>query len=105
MPFRLKNATTIFSRLVIVAFKEFIHKFLEVYFDDWTVFRLVKHDLASLHLMFGYMSQILDRAELEEMYILCAFWKFSRPCSMQARIDGGPYEDSSDCEFRSSQEC
>eukprot|EP00253_Pinus_taeda_P003425 PITA_03425 len=31
---------TIFSRVVIEAFKEFIHKFLEVYFDDWTVFGL-----------------------------------------------------------------
>ena len=30
MPFGLKNVSTIF----IVSFKEFIHKFLEVYFDD-----------------------------------------------------------------------
>jgi len=34
MPFRLKNASEIFSYVVITAFKEFIHKFLEVYFDD-----------------------------------------------------------------------
>jgi len=34
MPFGLKNAPTIFSRVVVAAFKEFIHKFLEVYFDD-----------------------------------------------------------------------
>ena len=34
MPFGLKNAHAIFSRVVISAFKEFIHKFLEVYFDD-----------------------------------------------------------------------
>jgi len=51
MPFRLKNAPTIFSLVFIVAFKEFIHKFLEVYFDDWTVFWLVKHHAASLCLM------------------------------------------------------
>ena len=31
MPFGLKNALAIFSRVVIVTFKEFIHKFLEVY--------------------------------------------------------------------------
>ena len=30
MPFGLKNAPAIFSRVVISAFKEFIHKFLEV---------------------------------------------------------------------------
>jgi hypothetical protein len=32
--FGLKNAPTIFSRVVIAAFKEFIHQFLEVYLDD-----------------------------------------------------------------------
>ena len=51
MPFGLKNVSTIFSCMVIAAFKEFIHKFLEVYFDDWTVFGLVKHHVVSLHLM------------------------------------------------------
>lgn len=34
MPFGLKNAPAIFSFVVITKFKEFIHKFLEVYFDD-----------------------------------------------------------------------
>jgi hypothetical protein len=34
MPFGLKNAPNIFSRVVIVSFKEFIHQFLEVYLDD-----------------------------------------------------------------------
>lgn len=51
MPFGLKNAHAMFSRIVIAAFKEFIHKFLEVYFDDWTVFVLVKHHVASMRLM------------------------------------------------------
>ena len=41
MPFGLKNAPSIFLRVVIVVFKDFIHKFLEVYFDDWTMFGLV----------------------------------------------------------------
>ena len=36
MPFGLKNASPIFSRIVVATFKDFIHKFLEVYFDDWT---------------------------------------------------------------------
>ena len=51
MPFGLKNVPAIFSHVVIVEFKEFIHKFLEVYFDDWTVFGLVKCHVASLRLM------------------------------------------------------
>jgi hypothetical protein len=42
MPFGLKNAPTIFSRVVIIAFKEFIHQFLEVYLDDWTVYSFLK---------------------------------------------------------------
>ena len=34
MPFGLKNVPAIFSRIVVAAFKYFIHNLLEVYFDD-----------------------------------------------------------------------
>ena len=34
MPFGLKNSTAIFSRIVVAAFKYFIQKFIEVYFDN-----------------------------------------------------------------------
>ena len=51
IPFGLKNAPSIFLRVVVAAFKEYIHKFLEVYLDDWTIFGLVKHHVAILHLM------------------------------------------------------
>lgn len=51
MPFGLKNAPAIFSNVVVTAFKEFIHNFLEVYFDDWTVLGLVKKHVSSLRLM------------------------------------------------------
>jgi hypothetical protein len=51
MPFGLKNAPTIFSRVVVAAFKEFIHKFLEVYLDDWTMFILLKDHIEILCLM------------------------------------------------------
>ena len=51
MLFGLKNAPDIFSHVVVAAFKEFIHKFLDVYFDDWTVFGLVKCHVASLRMM------------------------------------------------------
>ena len=34
MPFGMKNVPTIFSRVVVTAFKDFIQKFLQVYMDD-----------------------------------------------------------------------
>jgi hypothetical protein len=51
MPFGLKIAPTIFSRVVVEAFKEFLHKFLEAYFDDWTVFSVFKDHIECLRLM------------------------------------------------------
>jgi hypothetical protein len=51
MPFGLKNAPAIFSRVVVAAFKDFIHKFLEVYLDDWTMFSLLKDHVEVLRLM------------------------------------------------------
>lgn len=51
IPFGLKNAPTIFSCIVVTTFKAFVHKFLEVYFDDQTIFGLVKRHVVSLHLM------------------------------------------------------
>jgi hypothetical protein len=51
MPFGLKNAPAVFSRVADATFKEFIHKFLEVYLDDWTVFNLLKDHIEVLRLM------------------------------------------------------
>ena len=51
MPFGLKNAPAIFSRIVVFAFKYFKHKFIEVYFDDWIVFGLVRDHIESMRLM------------------------------------------------------
>jgi hypothetical protein len=34
IPFGLKNVPTVFSRVVVAAFKDFIHNLLEVYLDD-----------------------------------------------------------------------
>jgi hypothetical protein len=51
MSFGLNNAPTIFSRVVVEAFKEFLHKFLEAYFDDWTIFSLLKNHIECLRLM------------------------------------------------------
>jgi hypothetical protein len=51
MPFGLKNGPTIFSRVVVTTFKDFIHKILEVYLDDWTLFSLLKDHVEVLRLM------------------------------------------------------
>jgi hypothetical protein len=52
MPFGLKNAPAVFSRIVIATFREFIHKFVEVYMDDWMVYNLLKYHVGLLWLMF-----------------------------------------------------
>ena len=51
MPFGLNNAPLTFSRIVVVSFNDFIHKFIEVYFDDWTVYGLVKNHIYNLKMM------------------------------------------------------
>ena len=71
MPFGLKNAPSIFSRVVISAFKEYIHKFLEVYFDNWTIFGLVKDHLTSLRLMLDKCRQHQISLNLKKC-IFCA---------------------------------
>jgi hypothetical protein len=57
MPFGLKNAPAIFSRVFIAPFKEFIHQFLEVYLDDWTIYRLLKNDVEVLRMMLEICKQ------------------------------------------------
>jgi hypothetical protein len=62
MPFGLNNAPTIICRVVIVAFKEFIHQFLELYLDDWTVYNMLKDDVDMLRLM-------LERCKQCQIYL------------------------------------
>jgi hypothetical protein len=52
MPFGLKNSSTIFSRIVVKAFQEYINKKMVVYFDDWTIYDLFKNHIQWLRLMF-----------------------------------------------------
>jgi hypothetical protein len=51
MPFGLKNSPVVFSRVVVATFKEFIHKFLEVYLYYYMVFILLKDHIDILKLM------------------------------------------------------
>ena len=71
MPFGLKNAFAILYRIVVVSFKDFIHKFLEVYFDDWTIFGLIKDHIESLRIMMERCRQYQILLNLKKC-IFCA---------------------------------
>lgn len=64
MPFGLKNAPT---------FKEFIHKFLEVYLDDSTTFSLLKDHVETLSLMLDRCRQFQVSLNLKKC-ILCVLF-------------------------------
>jgi hypothetical protein len=51
MLFGLKNNPTMFSKVVIYVFREYIHKFFEVYSDDWILYSLLKDNIEKLRLM------------------------------------------------------
>ena len=51
MPFGLNNEPKTNSRVLVASFKDFIHKFLEVYLDDWKMFSLLKDHVEVLRMM------------------------------------------------------
>jgi len=53
----------------------------------------------------GYVSQIPDRIESEEVFILCPLWDLAGSCGVQARADGGPCQACGDNEFGGPKEC
>jgi hypothetical protein len=57
MPFAMKNAPTIFSRVIITSFKEFMNQFLEVYLDEWIVYSLLKDHVEVLRVMLERCTQ------------------------------------------------
>ena len=79
MPFGLKNAPAIFSRIVVVAFKDFIQTFLAVYIDDWMDGLWI--DKGSCHKPVTNVGEMLITShctEFEEVHILCTFWDVAR---------------------------
>jgi hypothetical protein len=78
MPFGLKNSPTIFSRVVVEAFKDFLHKFLEAYFDDWIVFSLLKDHIEFLILMLDKCRQCQISLNLKKKYFLFTLWSAAR---------------------------
>jgi hypothetical protein len=73
MQFLLKNALAIFSRVVVEAFKEFLHKFLEAYFDDWTIFSLLKNHIECLRLMLDKCRQCQIALNLKKCIFFLPF--------------------------------
>ena len=73
IPFGLKNSPVVFSQIVVATFKDFIHKFLEVYFDDGTVFSLVKDHIQALWLMLNYCCQLQISLNLKKC-IFCTLF-------------------------------
>jgi hypothetical protein len=73
IPFGLKNAPTIFSRVVVEAFKEFLHKFLEAYFDDYNFFSSLKNHIECLRLMLDKCRQCQISLKLKKFIFFSPF--------------------------------
>ena len=58
MPFGLKNAPVVFSRIVVKAFQEYIYKSMGLYFDDWTIYNMLNDHIKWLRLMLERCRQI-----------------------------------------------
>jgi hypothetical protein len=76
MSFKLKNAPAIFSRVVVEAFKEFLHKFLKAYFDDWIVFSLLQNHIECLRLMLDKCRQCQISLNLKKCIFFSPFGVF-----------------------------
>jgi len=73
MPFRLNNSPAILSCVIAIVFREYIHKFLEVYFNDWTIFRLVRCHVANLCLMLDTCQRYQIALNLKKCMFLIPF--------------------------------
>jgi len=51
MPFGIKNAPAVFSRIMVKTFQEYIYKTMAVYFDGWTIYSMLKDHYKWLRLM------------------------------------------------------
>jgi len=73
MPFRLNNDPTIFSRIFVLAFCKYIHKFLEVYMDDWTIYSLLKNHPSLLRVMFDRCRKLQIYLNLKKCIFVVTF--------------------------------
>jgi len=73
MPFGLNNVPIVFSRIVIDAFRDYIHKFLEVYMDDSAVYSLLKKHTSLLRIMFERCRQLHISLNLKKCIFVVPF--------------------------------
>jgi hypothetical protein len=73
MSFGLNNAPAIFSKVFIVEFKKFIHQFLEVYLDDWTVYSLLKDHVEVLRIMLEICRQFQISLNIKKCIFIMSF--------------------------------
>jgi hypothetical protein len=73
IPFVLKNAPAMFSRVVVQAFKDFLYKLLEEYFGDWTFFSLMKDHIECLRLMLDKCRQSQIALNLKKCILFSPF--------------------------------
>ena len=101
IPFGLKNTPAIFSRIAVSAFKDFIHNFLEVYFDDWTVFGLVRDHIENLRMMLERCRQYQIALNLRKFiffapsgvllgHVVCQDWILVDPMKVAIILDLPP---------------
>ena len=58
MPFGLNNPPNIFYRIVITEFQEYLYKTMEIYFDKWTIYNLLRDHVKWFLLMLEHCKQI-----------------------------------------------
>ena len=76
MSFGLKNAPAIFSRIVVKAFQEYIYKSMGVYFDDSTIYNMLKDHIKWLQIMLERCRQIqlsLNIKSASLLHLLASF--------------------------------
>jgi hypothetical protein len=71
--FRIEECTNHISRVVVEAFKEFLHNVLEAYFDDWTVFSLLQNHIECLRLMLDKCRQCQISLNLKKCIFFSPF--------------------------------
>ena len=95
------NAPTIFYKIVVSAFKYFIHKFLEVYFYDWMVFGLVRDHIENLRMMLERCRQYQIALNLRKFiffapsgvllgHVVCQDWILVDPTKVAIILDLPP---------------
>jgi hypothetical protein len=62
-----------FSKVVVEAFKEFMHKFPEAYLDYWTIFSLLKNHIECVRIMFDKCRQCQIALNLKKCILFSPF--------------------------------